>query len=1221
MKKCLKYLLLMVTVIFITVSDYQTAFAETYTEGVDDQNLDFFYRNYTLNGKQVVYNDEKQMYFFQTENKTKVSNVYYHTIAWEFSRTLPGTKEYYTDASGNREYVMFNIGYLHEIEYNKKNGTTIATYMLQLDDVLNTIRAKDQGWYDEIMELKDNNITAYMMVDAVIQIIRVDADGDKHVSGYITGGQYKGDLYFHENYKELNKTFTNKKVQDGIETHYNIDVSIGEPREEIKIEDDTKEEVPSTVAKMIIKKDYTDTNMSVNTTDSLYGGDTYASPTVYTYNASNKFDLTNGIPTTEDYVNGIDVSSWYGHIGIAKVEQTYPVTVDYSVTVNYPVTVNGTYHADTNLGGQTKETEAGTITYGNGTWNGEEWEGSTTTTQNQVAVYTGKYTYEFKNTYYSIYEMKLFEFLNASVYNESVGRTDYEIYPDIQYNVTIYADDAQSSNGTKNASSADESYFSNWKYTVSYPVESDPHVTLPEISDSDKTLSATLDYESKPSSTEIKEYAVEQINNRFSDRILAVKNDNLTLNGRTYMTDSDISFTFQNGTQMSVGAEPNDYINYQTNPSAEQTVNIPEDKANGTYYTSISAKYKYIGAMTGTYSLPTIEDTATDLTYNAIWGETDHIVNDGRTYKQNEPVVVHSPIISPFNITIPNETHAEMQTQTTQSDAVGAQMILDNDYSLNFKWQQYFTMKGYDMPAGWTKYVKTKFVRFPFSVEVNGKYYEIKRDDITAGSAHVNDDDANEEYPTDAGYTAWIDIGAVESIDFYLPTWATEGIYGSTSATDQARYDYNNLPVQVKCFANNYVKDMGQIGEEYEANVTKIDGTTYNYVATYDYPVQISGVIYDMTSISVNDESYFGDIERKTGVWQFFRKLQDKKLGYSNRFGGNATRYFFTGDVETTWNYANTLPFTTGKSNALKEMGYLIKGNKFGFVLRTIGNLNGTNDTIVVKPTYRYIDENGNVYEPGTFNLYYTDKPDWYIPLYGDKDKEHMKSVAMGDQYCDMDLYQYRNYDMNQFTADTYGKTWNNVVQSDTESFSAGGITLYSTQKLLSGDEEQLEANQYKSATDVDRYNKGLGNISSAQYTMFKKSMQTWFGEYQVPNNLYVSYVDANTGKDAYQTAMEEGEAVNDLSDCWKDGGYLVLNFEIITYRDGNEHLHYYVNNDLSGKWLNMWTREQGNMPSITTVRSGRAVNDIQLRTGDVAVINMTRRYSDRYEAGVLYIN
>lgn len=91
----------------------------------------------------------------------------------------------------------------------------------------------------------------------------------------------------------------------------------------------------------------------------------------------------------------------------------------------------------------------------------------------------------------------------------------------------------------------------------------------------------------------------------------------------------------------------------------------------------------------------------------------DYIVNDGRTFKQNEPIVVHSPIISPFNITIPGETTAEVQTQAKQSDAVGAQLILDNDYSLNFKWQQYFAMKGYDMPAGWTKYVKTKYVRVP----------------------------------------------------------------------------------------------------------------------------------------------------------------------------------------------------------------------------------------------------------------------------------------------------------------------------------------------------------------------------------------------------------------------------------------------------------------------------------------------------------------------------
>lgn len=1219
MKKYFKLLLILAITILVSFSGFIDVYAKSYTEGVDDADLDNFYKNYTLNGKQVIYNNELQMYVFQTENKTKVSKTFYHTVAWEFSRTLPGTKEYYHDANGNREYVMFDIFHLNEVEYNKKNGTTVATYTLQLDDVLNTIRAKDQGWYDEIMELKNNNQTAYMMVDAVIQITY---DGGDTWSGLIYNDKYCGTLYTHENYTEMYKTFTNKRVQNGIETHYNIDVSIGEEREEIEIEDDKEAPLPTNIEKMVIKKDYSDTNTSVNTSDALYCGDTYASPTVYTYNASDTFDLANGIPTTEDYINGIDVSSWYGHVGIAKVTQTYPVTVDYSITVNYKETVTTTYHGDKNLNGTTSTGVNGTTSYGNATWNGEEWEGTATTVVTKQAVYTGKYTYIFENYYYSIYEMKLFEFLEASVYNESVGRTDYAIDPDIQYNVTIYADDALSSNGSKTASSGDDSYFSNWKYTVSYPVESDPHVTLPTITADDKKLNQSLEYDSKPSSAEIKQYAVDQINARFADRTLAVKNDNLSLNGRTYMTDDSISFGFTNGMQMSVGVEANDYVNYLTHPEAEKTVNIPEDKANGTYYTTLDADYKYMGALNGTYSLPTIEDTDADTSYNAIWGETDHVVNDGRTYKQNEPVVVHSPIISPFNITLPGETHAETQTQAQQSDAVGAQMILDNNYTLNFKWQQYFTLKGYDMPAGWTKYVKTKYARFPFTVEVDGKTYEPKKDDITAGQAHVNDDNANEEMATDAGYTAWIDVGAVESFDFYLPTWATEGIYGSASTTDQARYDYNSLPVQVKCFANNYVKDLGQIGEEYEANVTQINGTTYNYVATYDYPVQISGVIYDMTATAVNDECYFGDIERENGVWQFFRYDQDKKLGYNNRFGDNATRYFLTGDVATTWDYANTLPFTTGKSNALSEMGYLIRGNKFGFALKTIGNLNGTDDTIVIKPTYRYIDENGNVYEDGTFNLYYSTKTDFYMTFGSDKDKSHMKEVELGGQYFDMDLYPFRTYDKLQFTADTFGKTWNNVVHTETPSYCAGSITLYSTQKLLSGDEEELRENEYNNGTDALRYNGGLGNISASQYNLFKKSMQTWYGEYQVPNNLFVSLVDANTGKDAFTTAFDDGDYVTDQSDCWKDGGYLVLNFEIITYRNGNEHLHYYVNNDASGKWLNMWTREQGNMPTVTTCRSGRAVNDIQLRTGDVAVINMTREpYSARYSRGILYIN
>lgn len=130
MKKYIKRFLMLLIIAVITLSNFIMVSAKSYTEGVDDADLDEFYKNYTLNGKQVIYNNELQMYVFQTENKTKVSKTFYHTVGWEFSRTLPGTKEYYHDTNGNREYVMFDIYHLNEIEYNKKNGTTVATYTL-----------------------------------------------------------------------------------------------------------------------------------------------------------------------------------------------------------------------------------------------------------------------------------------------------------------------------------------------------------------------------------------------------------------------------------------------------------------------------------------------------------------------------------------------------------------------------------------------------------------------------------------------------------------------------------------------------------------------------------------------------------------------------------------------------------------------------------------------------------------------------------------------------------------------------------------------------------------------------------------------------------------------------------------------------------------------------------------------------------------------------------
>lgn len=90
------------------------------------------------------------------------------------------------------------------------------------------------------------------------------------------------------------------------------------------------------------------------------------------------------------------------------------------------------------------------------------------------ATFTGSYTYLFENTYYSIYEMKLFEFADASVYNDAIGSVDYVVDPNIQYSATIYSDDAVSSNGTKSVSSADGAIIQTGSITYRIRMESGP---------------------------------------------------------------------------------------------------------------------------------------------------------------------------------------------------------------------------------------------------------------------------------------------------------------------------------------------------------------------------------------------------------------------------------------------------------------------------------------------------------------------------------------------------------------------------------------------------------------------------------------------------------------------------------------------------------------------------------------------------------------------------
>lgn len=1240
MRKYIKYLICFIFLMGIFLIPKESALAGTTYEGnswdTSANKLPAVAKTYY---GYAWYDSASGMYYFQVDNKERVSSTYYSSVGYEFSR-MNDNATYWTDGAGNRQYVavklqFFETTYVYYYKDSKKLVHSLYTYVLSAEELRELIAKCHPDWYEAIKNTQSVGGTAYIGIDVDLVLYQGNSvSGSIRVLG---GTLYTNNtVYRHENYSDLGKVGWGNydTVMAGIKSHYNIILqappyyttvpgtpdtpSSDTPSPDPPLDDTPKEsDVPgNTSTSMYISKDYsTPTDNAedlVSNNSTTNSGLDFSSPFTYTYNTSDEFDLSDAIPTTESYLNGIDVSSWYGQAKIAYNTSYYAVTPTCNITyTTTAVTYPATWKSDSNDAGTSWTTDGMTFEYLSGGFDAGTgmYYGSVKCTYKVYHIKAVKTHYVFSGSYYALASLNVLQAQSASVTNESVGTWSYSLNPDISYDVRVA--------GYGEAHSSDHSSMDTTAYLTSYATTEDPHITLPDIADEDMTFTIELgDVSIVPSDSEMINMARTEVANRmqkYNNGQLQTQNDLLSLNGVTYIDDNGINITYEESSIFYIGRQSNDHA------AAEQTVNIPEDKANGYYYTTLDTVYKYF-AVSPTIDTREYKIEDSESNNSAISPLTDRN-NADRTYKSNEPVHVKSPIISPITI------YGETSTQTKQSEYVGAQLILDNTYKFSFDWGTFFSHKGYENPAGWTEYVKDKWVRFPFTVKVKGtdgvtKIYEPYSDTAKAHSAHLCDNASMQAASTDVGYTAWISVGDVTEFNFYIPSWADEGIYGSTDAADMQAYNYIGRRIEVKCFANNYSDVMSQTGSTYAYN----DGDG-SYCATFDYPVQVSGVIYDFSVLAVNDEASFGDIDYSIGCWQFFKYSQDKKVGYNNRFGNPAQRLYWSGNVVNPWQFVNTLPFTNGKSNALKDMGYLKKGSKISYSVRTISGLNGTNDTIVIKPTYRYITASGKVYESDQFNLYYSDSSVEYALVGGEQDKSNIKSVAMGDKWFEMDLYDFRSYDYTTYTAKKYSKTLQNLLFTETDSYTVSGIKLLSSQKLLCGDEEQLKINQYNSGSNVIRYKTTdnttgkLDSLLSSQYAEFKDSMQIWFGEYEIPNNLYVS-LKTNGGKsDTFKDALNNGDTVSAESDCWEEGGYVVLNFQIDAYKDGtNKHLTYYANTaDI--KWLNMWDREQGDMPNQTVTTSGKANQTITLRDGDVAVINMSRKESDSFETGILYLN
>ena len=1160
---------------------------------------------------------ETKDFHFKSVDKERSSDVFYRTQGFTIA-------DAYKDANGN--IVETGTGEFNwplddpRNDYTERklgNGIIETEWVIPYEVVMEQIKATSPEWYNRVMS---PNGEVYLKLDAIIAV----NDPNKYPTGE-AGESFSG--FYNPLFGWIGEFWDKYNMQE-LYTLYGWDpsyfdnhfdqalvIAVGLANGDLTLEDLLDMGIDEETAKKMLEELHPD-DPDPDSPDDLadfkkkIGKDTPYFVT-YNYSTSGQFDLGDGIPTSESVTNGYDADEWYGW---ALAYRRKPVTRRWKFSGNTSWDTRHSYLDQFN------NTQYYTITHN--TW----------------------YSYTVERT------VRYWYIAGADFQTLNRIQTENDVFPGHQPYNYLRQDTTTITCTVNGKDMRTVAQTNKWTWLP----DDDYHVDWPSGIDLLINVKGSSEEDAQAKFRDEAEKRVAQSEN------IMVRNDDLGVNSHEYM---DGSFYPYGDFVMDEGSEKSFYSIMDSDyglENDEQSGLIPSDTANDKYFTSISAFYTE--RVPGTDRIgehrKTPENTSLDERIKA-------------SYTDQEPIVVHTPTVSPVIVADPDtgeELSEEKQRTQLVTGAVNPnvdyQLLLDGTYSIKFVPETHFEHLGYDAAEltqdMYNKYCKFKQAAFPFTIQIDGDIYE-------PDSSTVDD----KGDPKKPGYTQWIDLEDFTIDDFYIPSWATEGSY-----VIQFRVAPENVVDQRGV---NHIDD-----EEWLKNATLDGEPMYNYVSTYAINVQVSGRIYGFQINGINDLDRFYDTGTNTAKWEndglasyfpFCKYYEEKRTGTKNRLGGPIVRFTVDGTLTSRWNIRNTLPFSVGRSfkfdkdprdTSLTTDGTLVKGNSFTFSLRTIANLwsdEPDKDYLVIRPTFRWVSKDGS--QTDDVDLYYTTPSEdgketlMYVEYGTSQDRSVYHTTSIGDirndgayYYPDASISRTIPQDDPEYSKDkrnaymyesgestvkeTFGNA-NNYLMKNSRCYCLSQIVMTRDLRLLSGNLEQLEMNidregsnlQYltdRKVTDGNLYK--VTEYSNPDYwDKHRMSMQQWFGEYWIPSQLYVTKdkftadADGDGVEEEYDSIydyMDKHGSLEGNEDFFLNDGYLVLNFQISSYNEGEEHLSYYAGNQDS---IDQWQVE--GPPDKVTVGDPNIGTDIEIpvQSGDVAVVDLSRSILDRYYVGYNRIN
>ena len=934
---------------------------------------------------------------------------------------------------------------------------TTTSWTINYTELLNLIAVQNPAWYERLTEGKT---TVALKLDSIFQVMKNKKEIDDN------GGNY----YDKNSYSAMCKKYGFRLGY--IMTHANK----GTIKNYVTPNpDDTSDPTEDADAQIAINREYKNPDGS----DRVIGKEA-ADVYTYNYNPDGQFDLGDSIPTSEKVRNGYQADAWFGQSLIGK----------HTATKTWYFTGNITYD----------ETEVVKDADGKDVLDAK---GNKITYTNTVS----------KPNYYKVTrEVSYWYLAYTAFYDLDTIKTTNEVFPEKTHNytsnITVPMSATQSgkdltqSGASSTGDRPDDTYHIDWDNA--FPSKNS------NVSTSGSSKSEAIAAFDKEAESRI---------DAAGD--ILVRNDSLKIDGHTYMDGTTHKYSESKDSEKAgdkyayneIGE--NDYgfdeEKQDTSMTGENEVISPNVK-NGTYGTDIEAVYKSI--ITPSESSATQQKGASYNTSESGKGKAGYILSGvtptklSLSYASQEPVKVHTPVVSPVKIE-GSESTTQLVTKA-KNDDVDYQLLLDGTYTIKFDPEVHFEHIGYVEAANntglssgmYNKYTKRKYVCFPFTVQVDGKIYEPS--DKT--KAATDDCPAKE-----AGYTDWIKLYSddadghdtdssedknANTTKIYIPTWAAEG----------SDYTVKYMVVPENATKEDFDREQGN--EDYGLNIEKGTNGNYKYMALYTMEVQLSGRVYDFQAVGIQDKFNYITAKEKENTdmsnedYPFCPTLSEKKQGTLNRLGGNTLRYTFNGKTTTNWSAKNILPFSTGTGGLCKLDGELAESTQFAFSVRTIANLwnEDGSDEMYIIPTYRWVSYDGKTTKDNV-NVYYTKYTDTgkyeYCKYGSEQDTSMFAKLSLGDEKLKGSFYEDnprfnsdRAYDpknpnwwqqndllfsyetANKWLMSTYGKNTHycgvDAYLNKTQPCSTlSKIRMTQDLRILSGNTEQLAQNLDKQESSL----------------------------------------------------------------------------------------------------------------------------------------------------------